>query len=149
MWLPIYLTLFWHTYYTLCLLGNHQITFRFLSSIFRIRSFHYLYIRNFENARKHHSKHVSVEMHKRWLWRLLPSGMWRRVVLYIITDTSEEPAASIFRVYSRYRSTTFLRDVSSHIPDYTESHNTLIIKTDNDKIAFCIAIPHKKNFHWK
>ena len=34
----------------------------------------------------------------KYLWRVLSSGMWRRLVWYKYTDVSDEPAASIIRI---------------------------------------------------
>jgi hypothetical protein len=52
------------------------------------------------SRRNQNSKEIKSEdlrFSRRWLWRMLSSGMWRRVDL-VWTDVSEERIASIFRV---------------------------------------------------
>jgi hypothetical protein len=64
------------------------------------------------------------EMHiRRWLWRALYSGMWRRLVRYKVKDISEETTGLIFRAEKLAKQETFGKQ-ENHLPTEVQSSET-------------------------
>jgi hypothetical protein len=81
-----------------------------------------------------------------WLWRLPYSGMWYRVVWWIVPDVSGEHTSCIYPVYPEDGGSGLLGNISNDLPDYMASHpirNNLYFSECFEQLLISRVHPHK------